>query len=367
MADRRMFSKTIIDSDQFLDMPLSTQSLYFHLSMRADDEGFVNNPRKVQRMIGASDDDFKVLITKNFIIPFESGIVVIKHWRIHNYIRADRLVPTTCKAEKACLETVDDGVYELCEEAKEIELLDATDVRKAAYKQSTLPYSFSYKIKRAFEGLTCPICGRTMTSSYKTTMPTVQHNIPISKGGEHELGNISVICESCNTSIRDKETDALNNAKVIELWDKIIAADRAKIKWFDDPRMLDNLDVSQLAVKCLTSDGQMPAQVSIGKVSIDKDSVGKDNDRAKARFAPPTFEEVQAYCNERKNNIDPQYFIDYYAKGGWVLKNGHKMVDWKAAVRTWEKNDFNGGRKDGERKGDMAKAESKWAWVDHPI
>lgn len=111
MSDRRMFSKTIIDSDAFLDMPLSTQALYFHLSMRADDEGFVNNPRKVQRMIGASDDDLKLLVGKNFIIPFDSGVVVIKHWRIHNYIRADRLVPTNYKDERACLCVKENGAY----------------------------------------------------------------------------------------------------------------------------------------------------------------------------------------------------------------------------------------------------------------
>jgi hypothetical protein len=90
MAERRMFAKTIIDSDAFLDMPLSTQSLYFHLSMRADDDGFNNNPKKVQRMIGASDDDLKILIMKKFIIPFDNGIIVIKHWKIHNYIQKDR-------------------------------------------------------------------------------------------------------------------------------------------------------------------------------------------------------------------------------------------------------------------------------------
>jgi DnaD/phage-associated family protein len=106
-----MFSKTIIDSDAYLDMPLSTQALYFHLSMRADDEGFVNNPRKIQRMIGASDDDLKLLVSKNFIIPFDSGVVVIKHWRRHNYIRADRLVPTNYKDERACLCVKGNGAY----------------------------------------------------------------------------------------------------------------------------------------------------------------------------------------------------------------------------------------------------------------
>ena len=112
MAERRMFSKTIIDSDIFLDMPLSTQALYFHLSMRADDEGFINNPKKIQRMIGASDDDIKVLIAKQFIIPFDSGIVVIKHWRIHNYIQKDRFKPTIYEEEKSHI-TEKNGIYDL--------------------------------------------------------------------------------------------------------------------------------------------------------------------------------------------------------------------------------------------------------------
>ena len=94
MAERRMFAKTIIDSDAFLDMPLSTQALYFHLSMRADDDGFINNPKKIQRMIGCSDDDLKLLMAKSFINAFESGIIVIKHWRLHNSICKDRCKPT---------------------------------------------------------------------------------------------------------------------------------------------------------------------------------------------------------------------------------------------------------------------------------
>lgn len=111
MAERRMFAKTIIDSDAFLDMPLSTQALYFHLSMRADDEGFVNNPKKIARMIGADDDSLKLLIMKNFIIPFESGIVVIKHWKIHNYIRNDRYKPTVYQEERSQLTMKDNGAY----------------------------------------------------------------------------------------------------------------------------------------------------------------------------------------------------------------------------------------------------------------
>ena len=82
MAERRMFAKTIIDSDAFLDMPLSAQALYFHLSMRADDEGFVGNPKRIRAMVGASEDDLKLLLLKRFLLAFESGVVVIKHWKI---------------------------------------------------------------------------------------------------------------------------------------------------------------------------------------------------------------------------------------------------------------------------------------------
>lgn len=115
MAERRMFAKTIIDSDAFIDMPLSTQALYFHLSMRADDDGFINNPKKIQRMIGCADDDLKLLIAKNFIIPFESGIVVIKHWKIHNYIQSDRYKATVYTEEKAQLITKSNRAYTLAQ------------------------------------------------------------------------------------------------------------------------------------------------------------------------------------------------------------------------------------------------------------
>lgn len=103
MANRRMFSMKIVDTDAFMDMPISSQLLYFHLAMRADDDGFVSNPKKLMRMVGASDDDYKVLIAKKFIIPFESGICVIKHWLIHNLIRNDRYTETQYTREKSRL------------------------------------------------------------------------------------------------------------------------------------------------------------------------------------------------------------------------------------------------------------------------
>lgn len=104
MAQRRMFSRKITETDHFLEMPLSSQALYFHLNMGADDEGFIDKAKTIQRTIGASDDDMKLLIAKGFLIPFESGVVVIRHWRIHNYIQADRFQATIHQNEKKQLE-----------------------------------------------------------------------------------------------------------------------------------------------------------------------------------------------------------------------------------------------------------------------
>lgn len=207
MAERRMFTKRITESDAFLDMPSSTQMLYFHFSMNADDDGFVNNPKKIQKMCGASDDDFKLLIAKSFIILFDSGIIVIKHWKMHNYIQADRYRPTDYVEEKSML-----GI----------------------------------KSNKAY-----------------------------------------------------------------------------------------TLDVFKMDTECIQNG-------YIGKVSIDKDSKDKDSKEESAieekakRFYPPTLDELKQYCEERKNNIDPMAFIDFYSSKGWMIGK-NRMKDWKAAVRTWER------------------------------
>ena len=108
-----MFAKTIVDCDAFLDMPLSTQALYFHLSMRADDDGFLNNANKIRRTIGASEDDLKLLILKRFVLDFDDGIIVIKHWRMKNYLRSDRYKPTVYQEELAMLDLKENGSYSL--------------------------------------------------------------------------------------------------------------------------------------------------------------------------------------------------------------------------------------------------------------
>lgn len=115
-----MFTQKIVDSDAFLDMPLSTQALYFHLNMRADDDGFINNPKRIQRTIGASEDDLKLLVAKRFCICFENGVIVIKHWRMHNTLRKDRYNPTQYVEQFNQLEIKGNGSYS----SKPLELPD---------------------------------------------------------------------------------------------------------------------------------------------------------------------------------------------------------------------------------------------------
>ena len=111
MAERRMFAKTIVLSDAFLDLPMSARCLYFTLGMLADDDGFVNSPKSIMRQCGSSEDDLRVLIAKKFILVFDSGIIVIKHWRIHNYIQKDRYVKTKYQDELATLDFDENKAY----------------------------------------------------------------------------------------------------------------------------------------------------------------------------------------------------------------------------------------------------------------
>lgn len=160
MAERRMFAKTIIDSDAFLDMPLSTQALYFHLSMRADDDGFINNAKKIQRMLGCADDDLKILLAKNFVIPFETGVCVIKHWKVHNYIQKDRYKETVYLEEKEKLSLKDNDVYTLDTQCiQNVSSLEAQvrlgkdSIGKDRLVNSDIPYQeivdiFNKKLKR---------------------------------------------------------------------------------------------------------------------------------------------------------------------------------------------------------------------------
>ncbi|UXV60057.1 conserved phage C-terminal domain-containing protein [Lactococcus cremoris] len=114
MAQRRMFSKKIVETDFFMEMSPTAKLLYFYLNMSADDDGFVGNPKTIKLISGATDDDLKILIAKQFIIPFDSGVIVIKDWKIHNYIQKDRYNQTQYLDEKKQLLVEENGTYTKC-------------------------------------------------------------------------------------------------------------------------------------------------------------------------------------------------------------------------------------------------------------
>lgn len=229
MARRRMFSLDVVDTDAFLDMPSSAQNLYFHLGMRADDEGFVSSPKRITSLVSSSADDFRLLVAKGYIIPFESGVCVVRDWKINNYIQADRKRETLHFAEKAQLSTDDAAAYMLAD-------------------------------------------------------------------------------TSCIQNVSKLDTLRIH-------------------------------DASKMDTSCVQNASSLDTQDSIelGEVPLGKKRyVGGEPPRA-ARFTPPTIEEVKAYCRERENNVDAERFIDFYASKGWKIgKNA--MKDWRAAVRTWERN-----------------------------
>lgn len=204
MAQKRMFALQVIDTDKFMDMPLSAQALYFHLGMHGDDDGFVGSPRKIARTAGCNSDDLKLLAAKGYIIPFESGVVVITDWNINNTLKNDRYHPTIYTAEKSLL------------------VSDCT--------------------------------GRLALGT--SAEPTRNQSVANSES-EH------------NPTKPNKE----------------IGADKP-------PR---------------------------------------------TRFISPTVEEIKAYCLERKNSVDAERFFDFYSANGWKQGHGKPIVDWKAAVRVWER------------------------------
>lgn len=212
MANRRMFSLDVIDTDEFLDMPCSARLLYFDLGMRADDEGFLRDAQKIMRFTNATKDDMNVLVARGFVIPFPTGVVVVRHWKQHNYIPKDRFRPTQCLQEKASL-------------------------------------------------------------------------------SQDKLGNYVLLSES---------VDKLDTI-CIQSVDKPYTQDRLG-------KVIDNIVVADAP----------PAKKS-------------------SRFVPPTVDEVAAYCSERSNGLDPQAFVDHYAASGW-MRGKTPIKDWRACVRTWEKN-----------------------------
>ena len=147
-----MFNKAITNDDNFLEMPMSSQVLYFHLSMNADDDGFVNNWKSIMRMTGTKDDDLKVLIAKQYIIPFESGVIVIKHWRLNNYLQKDRIIPTQYQEELKQLQVNKNNVYEMytkCIHSIDKNSIVENSIDNNRFKKPTLEEVKEYCLERS--------------------------------------------------------------------------------------------------------------------------------------------------------------------------------------------------------------------------
>lgn len=224
MAERRMFVKKITDSDAFTELPSAAQALYFHLNQGADDDGFNNQVAIAMYKAHASTDDLKLLMIKNFVIRFESGVIVIKHWRMHNTLRKDRYTPTNFQEEFKLLGIKDNGAYTLgCQLVAE-------------------------------------------------RLPQVS------------IGKDSVVEDSIN---KENHTHIVSN------------------------------DTQCVCQKKVVPNGTAPT-----------------------RFVKPTVEEIANYCTERCNNVNAQKFYDYYESNGWKVGR-NLMKDWKAAVRSWERNGYD--------------------------
>ena len=222
MAERRMFSKTIIDSDAFLEMPLSTQALYFHLSMRADDDGFVSNPRRIMQMIGAGNDDAKVLLAKRFILEFESGVIVIKHWRINNYIQKDRYKPTNYTEEKSQLQLENNGAY--TDKKTDVYILDTQDSidKDSIDKNSKEEFSF-IKEKEEKENL-----DTNFIKEHLNYNPVLD---------DEEPSDTKVFYSEINQFIKENNLEHLNpvryysiiNTENIDNWQEYLRKENAKV------------------------------------------------------------------------------------------------------------------------------------------
>ena len=153
MAKRRMFSLQIVDSDAFLDLPLSAQALYFHLGMRADDDGFINNANRICRTIGSNADDLKLLILKKFLIEFESGVKVIKHWRMNNYLPKDRYVPTVYQDEFLQLEKGKNKPYHKLETEMYTKCIQTVYTDKNRIDKNRLEYTHTHITLGEFENV----------------------------------------------------------------------------------------------------------------------------------------------------------------------------------------------------------------------
>ena len=230
MAERRMFAKTIIDSDAFTEMPLSTQALYFHLSLRADDDGFLNCAQKIMRMIGAAKNDYDVLLAKRFVIQFNDGICVIKHWRIHNYIQSDRYKPTVYQEEKAALSVKSNGSYTLKEQ--NVKQLDTPCIQDGYTLETQVRLGKDSIVKNSIEVADEPLDDFSKTIEYFK-----EHRKKIKKPmSERAVELLNSKLETLAPNDKEKQIELMNTA-ILNGWqtvypDKGKTPDKPKTRYF---------------------------------------------------------------------------------------------------------------------------------------
>lgn len=299
MAQKRMFSLSVVDTDKFLEMPISARLLYYELGMRADDDGFVSNWKKILLFTGLKEDDLKILIMKNFIIPFESGVIVIRHWRMNNYLQNDRTKPTIYQEELKELNLDNNNVYNLYTEC--IHSIDKNSIDKNSID------IYNYSSTKKSENLTneekqeCS-ANKTTTKFKKPTIEEVQN-----------------YCKERNNNI--------NAESFIDYYEDNLEETEQKPN--------NNLDKTQ----------QKPKQNLNDNVDVDVDVNVNDNDnidnkptkKTNKKFVPPTLEEIENYCKEKNYNIDTQFFYEYFTEGNWVDSKGNKVKNWKQKIITWSK------------------------------
>ena len=228
MNNKRMFNKKITETDLFLDMSSGSQMLYFHLNMNADDHGFVASPRKVIRMIGCANDDYKVLLAKRFIYEFESGVCLIKDWKIHNLLRQDRLTETLYKQELSTVLEDDNKSYFLDDGQVpgkcRLSIVKDSIVKDSIVKDSIVKDSIEYDF--SFEDFYATYPARTMSKNLRSNFADAQAKDTFPKTIE-EL-KLSLIDRIVKHHFKSKYKLGITT-------------------WLNNEKWLDDLDVESLA------------------------------------------------------------------------------------------------------------------------
>lgn len=263
MADRRMLSRTILDSDKFLDMSLAAQVLYIHLIMNADDDGFLNNSQKIIRMIGTAKGDFEILVLSEFVIDFGNGICVIKHWKLHNYIRSDRYKPTVYQEELSKLVVGENKIYEIadyCTEAlAEVSESFGSNTEALIISNKGSDYSTGILVESSKGS---EYSTEILSDSNKSSEDDIEVLVEIQKTSEI---NTDVLEYNSKSTIYKHHNDEDNN-NTEDVEDKDCDNSKLYVEVEHDFSEGNNYGIP--------SGANMETQDRLGKISIDKNSTG---------------------------------------------------------------------------------------------